>query len=835
MKHSLRFSRCVATAAAFLFALGASAAPVDYAKKLTITVNPASVGFDAADVANVPVAVRLSESIAGFDYDDFIVANGGDLLFTDDAGNALPHEIEKWDTSGESIVWVKMPAFGPGRKLYAYYGGPANAQNAASVWGAYVGVWHMAEADGTVADATGHGLAATPAGDDTSQSVATVGPVGNGRVNATDGSANRLDVPYDAQLNLGNTLSFSGWATIYGKHNGGRMVIVTRKYKLWNDGWNVSILQDSSDDIGYWGQYNNDWGCLAALDVPDLLQNWVHVAVTYNGNTGYMYINGQRWATVRQSDWTANTWIQEATDTDQPLTFGYTGDGNWDDGWSRPFKGAFDEFRLSDGVLSADRIAAEYAAQTTNALLYSVGSMAAGEATLLSATTYSMVSADGHNTLSVTGTVASVLGDSAKVFLAVGMAEPKDGDPAALMTGIATNTVTAPGDTTFTWNGAVLGTKVAFAVMNVVEAGGSVQTNASATTVITLEDPASYRWVPNAKGLWSDSANWTTSIADGLPRLGYPSYGSTFTVYGNSQTSEIRVDANYADLKAEERGSTLGWGGDNITFRGVVEGAAIGYPEGSGFKDGQYSNVQITFDNVALTCGSYHVYSDSSLNMLNGASLTIRWEFLATGDNASLFVGDGCELYQRGVDGDRFQFSGENASIVISNGTIRANSPRFGARNDSDTGNVGKTPAGIRFEGDSPRLLITNYATIPLDIGADIPVVFSIPATGYAAAPIAKDSTANRTFAERSSSITHGLAFSVDSNSPFFKQQEQSHLEQPLVDWTYNDTSYPVNTDAISFVPSARASFAFTPAEAATKSGVVVTLEKALATLVLFR
>lgn len=140
-----------------------------------------------------------------------------DLLFTDDAGNALPHEIEKWNTTGESIVWVKMPTFGAGQKIYAYYGGPANAQNAAGVWGDYVGVWHMAEADGTVADATGNGLVATPAGEATLQSVATAGPVGNGRVNATDGSANRLEVAYDAQLNLGDTLSFSGWATLYGR------------------------------------------------------------------------------------------------------------------------------------------------------------------------------------------------------------------------------------------------------------------------------------------------------------------------------------------------------------------------------------------------------------------------------------------------------------------------------------------------------------------------------------------------------------------------------------------------------------------------------------------
>ena len=807
----------------------ADAAPEDYAKKLTLTVN--SAAYSGTDVADVPVAVRLSESINDFFYSD-VAANGGDLLFTDDAGNALPHEIEKWNTTGESIVWVKMPTFGAGQKIYAYYGGPANAQNAAGVWGDYVGVWHMAEADGTVADATGHGLAASPAGEATLQSVATAGPVGNGRVNATDGSANRLEVAYDAQLNLGDTLSFSGWATLYGKHDGGRMVIVTRKFKLWNDGWNVSILKDSSDGIGYWGKYNNDWGCLAALNVPDLLQNWVHVAVTYNGNTGYMYINGQRWATVRQSDWTANTWIQEATDTDQPLTFGYTGGGNWDDGWSRPFKGAFDEFRLSDGVLSADRIAAEYAAQMPNALLYSVGSMAAGEATLLSATTYSMVSAGGHNTLTVTGTVTSVLGDSAKVFLAVGMAEPKDGDPAALMSGVATNTVTVAGETVFTWDGALLGTKVAFAVMNIVEAGGSVQTNASATTIITLEDPAEYFWKADEIGYWSDSSKWTTSVNDGLPRLGYPSYGSRFQTRWGSHTAEIFVDAAYTGLRG---GTALGWRNDYIAFRGTVEGAAIGYPEGSGFADGQYDNTHITLDGVSLTCGSYHVYHDASLTMLNGAYLSTRWEFVTVGDNATLYVGDGCELNQVGVDGDRFQFAGENASIVISNGIVRAKVFRINGSGDSDSSYAGKTPSGIAFQGDHPQLLVSQYAKIHADGGADIPVTFSIPENGFSVTPITKSGATNRGFAELKDGVEHGFAFAVDPQSPFFKAKAVPRYTQTLVDWTYNGTGYPVNQDGIAFTTSPKASFAFTPDEAATKSGVVAVLQNALATVVFFR
>ena len=833
MKRSLRLSFCFsATAAVSLLALGASAAPSDYAKKLTLTVNPSRVGANTASVADVPVPVRLSTSIDGFSYSDFLVANGGDLLFTDDVGNVLSHEIEFWDTTSESIVWVKMPSFGPGQKIYAYYGGPANAQNSAGVWGGFVGVWHMAEASGTVADATGHGLDASPVGDNTLQSIATIGPVGNARINATDGSANRLEVAYKSALDLGSSLSFSGWVKLFGTRADGRMTIVTSKKKLWEDGWAVSILPDSSDDIGYWGHQNQDWGCLAALNVPDLLANWVHVTVTYNGDRGLMYINGSRWATVRQSDWTENTWIHEAKDTTNPLTFGYTSNGTWDDGWSRPFQGAFDEFRLSDGATDAARVAAEYAAQMPDALLYSVGSMAAGEATLLSGTTYSMVSANAHNTLTVTGTVASVLGDSAKVFLAVGMAEPKDGDPAALMVGVATNTVTAAGNTVFTWDGAILGTKVAFAVMNVVEAGGSVQTNASATTIITLNDPAEYFWKAGETGYWSDSTKWTTSIDDGLPRLGYPSYGSRFQTRWGSQTAEIFVDAAYTGLQGT---TALGWRNDVIAFRGTVEGAAIGYPEGSGFADGQYDNTHITLDGVSLTCGSYHVYHDASLTMLNGAYLSTRWEFVTSGENAALYVGDRCELNQIGVDGNRFELAGENASIVISNGTIRAKAARFGARNAESTDNIGKTPAGIRFEGDAPRLLISDYANLPLDIGADIPVTFSIPANGYAAAPIAKSSTANRIFADQAANVEHGLVFSVDPQSPFFTAQTQPRITQQLVDWTYNDTDYTVNQGGIKFAASPKVKFAYTPEEGSTKSGVVATLETALGTVVLFR
>ena len=34
---------------------------------------------------------------------------GQDLRFYDELGALLPHEIEKWDEDGESIVWVRIP------------------------------------------------------------------------------------------------------------------------------------------------------------------------------------------------------------------------------------------------------------------------------------------------------------------------------------------------------------------------------------------------------------------------------------------------------------------------------------------------------------------------------------------------------------------------------------------------------------------------------------------------------------------------------------------------------------------------------------------------------
>lgn len=1191
----MKSCRLACAAATFLAALvftSVRAATADYAKKLTMTVNPASVCYSSADVANVPVAVRLSESITGFSYSDFQVENGGDLLFTDDGGNVLPHEIEKWNTSGESIVWVRVPKFGAGRRIYAYYGGEAVAQNAAAVWSGYTGVWHMSEGSGTVADATGNGYDAAPGGTDAIQNIATNGVLGNGRVNCHSGIA-YLQAQGTANLDLGDTFTVSGWFNLETVNPDGQPTLITPKRTRWDgSGWGIRLQKNSDSDLLVRGRGDSGDGTLVVQNVG-IKDNWAHVLVAYKGWSATVYVNGVKQATYRSDQMTEASWVANPTASAYPITFGYNSDNHWDDGWSRPFWGSYDEIRLSDGTMSAAQAVAEYAAQMPNALTYSAGANntgyaavalanftksftvtasgytdgdtfadfpmlvrlnpanvsgfsyddfiqsdysdlaffdasgnalafdvdtwntsgeslvwvrvpsfvagtvitcaygglvkndlhqpatwsgyrgvwhlnetgdgaqaisdatangmngtshaataavpggqlggsrrmatnrgpsaqnggvripfnaamnndAAGSFTMTASTwvnldtggnwggallmrkngmddggwgfayhytemnhfdyyfresydgiytphsdggggytkynaeesiwkttgtsgewhkytvvyywdggkiicdqyldgvkgngcwlynftddgsgkstgersyaplcqptdkglalgayigsgnypllgamdetrlrfgetsstrealeyaqetdtdatyyTYSTVAdvpgsavpavvvfgeaadatvvndtANGKVVFTIPVNVASVRGGAATLKLMVGAAAPKDGDPADLMTVVDTMNVSAAGNYNFTWNGAVLGTKVAYKVVSeaVID---STHTWTSETTLktATVNDPAVYRWKNNATGLWSDSANWTrTSDDDGLPRLGYPSYGSQFNIYGDSQTSEIQVDANYENLVS---GSTLGWGGDDITFRGVVDGASIGYPEGAGFKDGQYSNVKITLDNVALTCGSYHVYANSSLTMLNGAHLYMRWEFVAKGDNASLFVGNDCELYQHGVDGDRFEFAGENASIVISNGVVKANTLRIGGRGDTDESFVGKTPKGIFFKGDSPQLQILQYAMIHADMGAELPIVFAIPETGYAATPIVKTGGTNSEFAEKKSSDIPGLVFMIDRNSPFYSQRKAT-LEQVFIDWRYDGNSFAINANGLA-------------------------------------
>lgn len=108
---------------------------------------------------NFPVLVVLEAT--SFDYSR-TTATGSDLRFVDaDDSTVLSFEIERWNPSGRSEVWVRVPRIAPSSTsdgMHMYYGNPAAAdgQDSAGVFDStYAAVWHFSELSGEHVDVVG--------------------------------------------------------------------------------------------------------------------------------------------------------------------------------------------------------------------------------------------------------------------------------------------------------------------------------------------------------------------------------------------------------------------------------------------------------------------------------------------------------------------------------------------------------------------------------------------------------------------------------------------------------------------------------------------------------
>ena len=335
--------------AALAAGLAASAgADDDFAKAVPFTTS----GYrGAAPLANFPVLVRLSTAIEGFDYAD--VGTGTNLLFKDAAGTVLPHEVDTWDPDGTSLVWVRVPSVTATTTFKMFYGGSSDAVNApAEVWtGAeYVGVWHMDEADGAVADATGHGLAATPTpATGASASVRYAGadaPVGHARQTGTSATKCYLSMPSYDSFAVGDTFTMSGWVRLTENVANNPRLFSRKDSYSSNNGWEIEMATASPASFNVRGAARDKDTCKGAFS-PNLQNRWTHVALVYDGTTCTVYSNG--YALVSGT-------VTPATDNGLPLSIGCDSDGT-----EANVRGAFDECRLLDAAASADWIAAEYA------------------------------------------------------------------------------------------------------------------------------------------------------------------------------------------------------------------------------------------------------------------------------------------------------------------------------------------------------------------------------------------------------------------------------------------------------------------------------------------
>jgi hypothetical protein len=172
-------------------------------------------GLSSEPLTNFPVLVRWTDGDLG----DVAYADGRDIRFLDEAGEALSHEIERLDVeSGTLVAWVRVPSVPTGvdTTLRMQWGNArATAQDdPTGVWDDdFLGVWHMGDvsgAQGSIHDSTLNAYDGTPVGG-LSEGDLIGGVVGLGL--ELDGEDDSITIPNDFKGSL-TQYTLSVWANI---------------------------------------------------------------------------------------------------------------------------------------------------------------------------------------------------------------------------------------------------------------------------------------------------------------------------------------------------------------------------------------------------------------------------------------------------------------------------------------------------------------------------------------------------------------------------------------------------------------------------------------------
>ena len=303
----------------------------------------ATISYDGAAVENLPVLLRLSEdSINGFFYSDVVNKS---FKITDKDQNLLSYEIDTWNESGESTIWVKVPNFSSGQILDVRYGlDYSSSQKMENIWEKYVSVWHLENVN-------------------TEDKANDYDGIGNGNLAVTEdgkiGKAVTFPGTDNSSIYCGATLpnseltdgfTIEGWINP-NTYGGNRAIFGKKDF--------ISIRTESQNLIVITTPGKADHG-LKGLSLPPL-NDWWHIAVTFaksSSKGAKLYINGVLASSVDAKD------INNKIDpTDMWIG------GNQ---WSQLFSGSIDEVRLMKGIASPEYLAAEYAAMgNTDVISYS--------------------------------------------------------------------------------------------------------------------------------------------------------------------------------------------------------------------------------------------------------------------------------------------------------------------------------------------------------------------------------------------------------------------------------------------------------------------------------
>ena len=313
-----------------------------WSTRRTITINNSA---SSENLTNFPILVKLNSS--RIDYDK-TQNNGEDIRFVDpsDPTTVLSHEIETWNESGTSYVWVKVPQIDSGSttdSIYMYYGNAAatDGQNVSDVWSNnFNAVYHMDESSGTtLTDSTSNANSATKKSA-AEPNPTTVAPIGNGQdFDGTDDYARAND---SASLDLSSAGTISSWVNRDATASAG---LIGKSETTTTRSQNYALILSGNNPFLVLGNGITSQDLYFGSDVTDNDTDYF-LSGTWDSSNVRSYFNGAAGGSAAQT-------VTPLTNNDQ-LKIGEFGLA------SNRLNGVLDEVRIASVARSADWVEAEY-------------------------------------------------------------------------------------------------------------------------------------------------------------------------------------------------------------------------------------------------------------------------------------------------------------------------------------------------------------------------------------------------------------------------------------------------------------------------------------------
>lgn len=310
-----------------------------------ITFNNSASGTNLTDF---PVLVKVDSS--RIDYSK-TQSSGQDIRFVDpsDPNTVLPYEIETWNESGDSYIWVKVPQINASSTtdyIWMYYdnASASDGQDEGNVWNSnFAAVYHQEETTGTT-------LFDSTLNDNNAAKVSSTSPnPGTGKVGGAQvysGSGSKATAPDSNSLDMASDLTVSAWVNASALNSWGAILCKDGSFAP-----NYCVQLDADNSNKFQLNYTSSFTAVDSTTIP-VTGTWYYItgSIDDTTNTGKIYVNGVLEGT--SGSFTATPPVNTSG-----LDIGT--DVN-DEYWA----GTIDEVRVSSGVESADWIKADYLTQT---------------------------------------------------------------------------------------------------------------------------------------------------------------------------------------------------------------------------------------------------------------------------------------------------------------------------------------------------------------------------------------------------------------------------------------------------------------------------------------